>query len=208
MGGYNSGRRGGRRSTDSLRALDVNSLQRAGRLKPGQSFGWNWTRRGQVVASINIQSFPGHLNLSYRTRSSDGGWQDMNYPVWLTWTSCNFGGERAWWLCPGLGCGRRVGVLFGGKMYLCRHCQNLAYTSQRETPGDRALRQANRLRERLGWVPGIAHGAGDKPARMHWRTYNRMCLEYYSQSNKVFASMAEQMGLLTGRLEEISLRRA
>lgn len=207
MGGYNSGRQGGKRSTDNMRALDVNGLQRAGRLKPGHSFDWSWTRRGQVVASIYIQSFPGHLNLSYRTRSSDGCWQDKNHAVRLTWTSCNYGGERALWVCPGLGCGRRVGVLFGGKMYLCRHCQNLAYASQWETPGDRALRRANKLRQQLGWVPGIAHGAGDRPARMHWRTYNRLRLEYFRQSNAVFASMAEQMGLLTVRLASVRLQK-
>ena len=206
MGGYSSGRRGGKRSTGTMHALDINHLQRAGRLKPGQSFGWSWTRRGREVASINIQSCPGHVNLSYRTPTNDGGCQDKCYPVRLTCTVCNFGGERAWWLCPGAGCGRRVGVLFGGKMYLCRHCQNLAHASQRETPGDRALRRANRLREQLGWVPGIAHGLGDRPPRMHWRTYNRLFLEYITQSTAALGIMAEQMGLMTDRLEEMSLR--
>ena len=53
MGGWGSGRgRSGKDTTSDYRALDVRRLQRDGLLTPGRSFGWNWTRDGETVASI------------------------------------------------------------------------------------------------------------------------------------------------------------
>jgi len=49
------------------------------------------------------------------------------YPVRLDWTACNFGGERTWFLCPTMGCGRRVAILYGGEIFACRHCYQLTY---------------------------------------------------------------------------------
>lgn len=207
MGGSNSGRRGGKRVTGDMHALDVRDLSRAGRLTPGQSFGWSWSRRGSEVASINIQTGEDQVTLRYRNRSKGGDWQDMRYAVQLAWTACHYGGQRAWWLCPGVGCGRRVAVLYGGKVYACRHCQRLAYPSQRETPGDRAIRRVNALRKQLGWVPGLVHGDGDKPKGMHWRTYDRVRMSYYAHSYQAFAGMAEEMGLAMGRLGRIGTLR-
>jgi hypothetical protein len=51
------------------------------------------------------------------------------------------GGLRWWFRCPacrggGPPCGRRVGKLYlppGGKVFACRHCYDLAYTSSRES---------------------------------------------------------------------------
>ena len=203
MGSYNSGRRGGKRTTDDMHVLDIRHIQRAGRLTPGQSFSWQWSRRGEVVASINMRTDTDRVTLTYRSCSNGGEWQGMNYPVYLAWTDCHYGGQRAWWLCPAVGCGRRVAVLYGGKVYACRHCQKLAYRTQREAPDDRALRRANTLRKQLGWVAGIAHGEGTKPKGMHWRTYDRMRMTYYAHSNSAFAGMAEKMGLAMGRLEGI-----
>ena len=68
------------------------------------------------------------------------------------------------------------------------------------------IRRKNRQPERLGWVPGISHVAGDKPPRMHWRTYNRLFQEYITQSTATLGIMAEQMGLMTDRLEGMRLR--
>lgn len=206
MGGYSSGKRDGKRCTDKMHRLDVRQLARAGQLKPGQSFNLYWTRGGQVTAPINIYTDVGRVSLSYRTRAGQGEWQCVSCKVLLTWTRCNYGGERAWWLCPGVGCGRRVAVLFGGRTYACRQCHRLAYRSQRENEEDRALRRANRLRQALGWVPGIAHDDGNKPKGMHWKTYNRGRMAYYAQSARAFAAMGASLGLAEGRLVNLAGR--
>jgi hypothetical protein len=89
--------------------------------------------------------------LSYRHRRGLGGeWEDVEEPISLKWTPCNFGGERPWFICPGARCGRRVAILYGpGKYFLCRHCYDLRYESQREDKPHRALRRAQKIRQRL-----------------------------------------------------------
>ena len=58
MGGMGSGRRyqGGKDTTSDMRALDVRRLQRDGLLTPGRAFGWNWSRNGETVASIQMRT--------------------------------------------------------------------------------------------------------------------------------------------------------
>jgi len=90
-------------------------------------------------------------------------------------TNGYFGGERAWFLCPRPGCGRRVAKLWGGTMFYCRQCYNLAYESQNETAWDRALRKHQAIRMRLGGSGSLAEDFPDKPKGMHWQTYWRLC---------------------------------
>ena len=114
MGGYSSGRHGGKRTTNDMHVLDIRKIARAELLKPGCSFSWQWTRGGEKIASIGLRTETDRVVLNYRSRSNGDEWQDMNYPVYLAWSGCNYGGQRTWWLCPAAGCGRRVAVLFGG----------------------------------------------------------------------------------------------
>ena len=201
MGGYNSGRHGGKSCTGDMWALDIRRIQRAGRLKPGQSFNWQWTRNGEPVANINIRTDTDRVTLDYRARDRGGEWQAMNYPVRVTWTSCNYGGQRAWWLCPAVGCGRRVAVLYGGKVYACRHCHRLAYRTQREQSHDRACSMADKLRDRLGWEAGILNGNGSKPKGMHWRTFKRLQARHDDLVNQSLAGMAAKLGISRDRLD-------
>lgn len=201
MGGFGSGRQGGKGCTDDMHALTIGKIQRAERLMPGQSFAWQWTCNGEKVASINMQSEAGQVILKYRTRSDGADWRDMDYPVRVDWTSCYFGGQRAWWLCPAAGCGRRVAVLFGGSVFACRHCHNLAYRSQREQFHDRASRRADKIRDRLQWEPGILNGNGIKPKGMHWATFERFEAAHDAYVNQSLAGMAAIFGLAMGRLQ-------
>lgn len=203
MGGFNSGNHGGKRCTADMRALDVRKVQREGLLRPGHSFGWSWTRGGETIASINIKVDTDRVTLNYRQRDSGGEWQAMDYPVRLAWTACHYGGQRAWWLCPAVGCGRRVAVLYGGSVFACRHCQKLAYKSQRETPDDRTIRRADKLRDRLGWEAGILNGAGGKPKGMHWQTFWRMQASHDAHVMQALAGMSAKLGLTMARLERI-----
>lgn len=208
MENFNSGNLGGKRTTGDMRALDVRKVQRDGLLQPGQSFGWNWTRRGQTIASINIRVDSDRVTLNYRNRPHGEEWRTMNYPVGLDWTPCRYGGQRVWWLCPAVSCGRRVAVLYGGKVFACRHCHKLAYKSQRETPDDRALRRANDLRARLGWVLGVIHGPGSKPMGMHWRTYWRLYARHDAYVGRALGGMNAKLRLTTKSLEKIDLASA
>lgn len=179
MGGIGSGRRNqfGKETTRDMQPLDVRKLTRAGLLIPGRVFGWLWTEDDQPVASIQLRVAEEHVTLLYRARR-DGIWQRMEYPVFLEWTSCNLGGQRAWFRCPAKGCGRRVAILYGGSVFACRGCHHLVYESQREADYDRAARMAETFRHRLGWEPGILNGCAGKPKGMHWRTFERFQSEH------------------------------
>ena len=114
MGGIGSGRRwhfGAKDTTSDYRSIDVRCWKRDGLLTPHQHFGWQWSRRGEVYASIRVRTEPDRVTLSYRHRSGSKEWQDESYPVILDWTDCHLGGKRPWFICPARGCGRRVALI-------------------------------------------------------------------------------------------------
>ena len=194
MGGFGSGRHGGKSTTGDMHVLDIRKIARAGRLTPGQLFGWQWTCNGEKIASINMRTDTDRVTLDYRARDRGGEWQTMNYPVRLSWTPCTYGGQRAWWLCPAVGCERRVAVLYGGKVYACRHCHQLAYKTQREQSHDRAGSKANKLRDRLLWEAGILNGNGIKPKGMHWATFARLQARHDALVNQTLAGVMAKFG--------------
>jgi hypothetical protein len=132
--------------------------------------------------------------LIYRHRSGDGEWKDEQYPVRIVRTPCRLGGSRAWFICPAVGCGWRVAILYGGGIFACRRCYRLAYASSREDVGDRAARRADRLRARLGWEPGILNGEGGKPKWMRWRTFERLAAKHDALVRRSVQAMMLKLG--------------
>ena len=181
MGGADSGRhgyRGAKDTTEDYRSIDVRRWKRDGLLTPYRSFGWQWLRSGKVVASIQVHTETNRVILNYRHQSKGEDWKDESYPVNLVWTTCHLGGKRPWFLCPAQGCGRRVAILYCGGIFACRQCYRLTYPSQRETRYYRAMHRADKIRDRLGWKPGILNDHGPKPRGMHWRTFERLKKEH------------------------------
>lgn len=198
MGGSGSGRHyhcGSKSTTDDYRAVDVRRLQRDGLLKPGCSYDFEWLRRGEVVANINIQTGEDRINLSYRSRKGGEEWQNMNYPVYLEFTACNYGGRRAWFRCPAAGCGRRVAKLYSGSIFACRHCHDLVYTCQREQQCDRITRKLDKIRDRLAWQPGFLNGSGSRPKGMRHRTYTRLFAEQQVLTESALRAIGLQLGI-------------
>jgi hypothetical protein len=101
VGGTGSGRRRSagstRLTTDQLPAIDVGELRRQEWIAPGQERVDLLTRfrtRSRALAppgKTRIVELVAHLR--------------------LTWTNCNFGGSRPWFLCDE--CGRRVALVYG-----------------------------------------------------------------------------------------------
>ena len=118
----------------------------------------------------------------FRSRS----WQDeygatLTQRVPIVWTPCAFGGRRPWFRCEvysnGRYCGRRVALLYSaGGGFACRHCRELVYDCQNETPYLRSIRRVRKIRMRLGAGFSFAEPFPDKPPGMHWQTYIRMRL--------------------------------
>lgn len=182
MGGIGSGRRyqQGKNTTSNCRSLDVRWLNQQGLLDKRYPQIISWSRCEEEIASIQIIAQPDKVALKYRHSRNDENWQNHDYPVRLDWTPCRYGGQRAWFLCPALDCGRRVAVLYLGccGIFACRHCYKLAYTSQSESDIDRRARRADKIREKLKWEPGILNGDGWKPKGMHWKTFWGLKIEH------------------------------
>ena len=93
MGGFGSGRSAGlgRDTVESTRSIDVNRLHREGCLRPGWCGGWQSTRDGEKVASINLRAEGERLHLSYRVRIAGSDWEEMEETVRIVRVPCRFG---------------------------------------------------------------------------------------------------------------------
>jgi hypothetical protein len=138
---------------------------------------WTNTTTGERVGSIGYEAHlsqdSGRVRLKYTTTRRDGERRKFDYWIELVTTPQPFGGRRWWFVCPRTG--RRAAKLYlpnGAFTFASRQAYRLAYRSQRETPWDRALRRAFKLRDELGGHGGIGDYI-DKPKWMRWATYDR-----------------------------------
>jgi hypothetical protein len=196
MGGVGSGnwyRFNTKSTTNECHSVDVRYLHRNGLLKPGQHFSLSWSRAGRQTGSIVGVASRDQVTLLYRRRRGPGGdWEDVQETVPLTWTACNFGGERPWFICPRAGCRRRVALLYGpGRYFLCRYCYDLTYQSQRENKMYRALHRAQDIRRRLGGSASMMEPFPEKPKGMHWSTYERLWWEHREAEMEQLVGMRE-----------------
>src|ERR1035441_6259105 len=177
MGGFGSGRCWGRQTkgkAEHFASLDVRRLQRLGLLRPGPSFPQHWNRNGEPAASISVKAEIDRIIVSYERFITGGEWRSERYPIPLEWVRCNYGGRRAWFRCPRHDCGRRVAILYLDGIFACRHCHQLAYSSQRIAAWERALNRAQSIRERLGGTASMYDPFPGRPKGMHWRTYQEL----------------------------------
>ena len=176
MGGPGSGvwyRWDKREYLDDHISLDIRRWKRDGLIWIGNSFVSKWSINGETTSSIRIRVEDHRVVLEYRQRVYGGDWHNIEERVYLTYTDCNYGGSRVWFLCPS--CDQRVAKLFSQVPYfVCRQCCDLPYQSQGETRDDRAMRKARKIRHRLGASTSLLDPIWEKPKGMHWRTFERL----------------------------------
>lgn len=208
MGGYNSGRWGWhrtRKTTNDAISLDIRELAREHALRPGH-YSYAWSRGGRRFASVGLtidSAEPDAVILEYAVSVGGGPSRSVRDVVPIARTACTYGGSRHWFVCPG--CHRRRAVLYAPGVYFrCRECEDLAYGSTRDTPGERARAKANRLKRRLGdpnpgpfWVPL------DKPKGMHWTTYSRLVREIIAREGDVEREFDLALARLTTQFDRI-----
>jgi hypothetical protein len=199
MGGNGSGsyyRYNKKTSAEDCRQIDINRLKKDGCLRSGNVFTTTWTSSMGNKNSIQSFVFRDHIRITYCITRFTGEKVDVDYNVNLTWTPCNFGGERLWFICPGKNCERRVGKLYmGDKYFLCRHCNKLTYESRRNTEADRLASKAHKIRAKLGTEYGFANPIPDRPKGMHWKTYIRLKALAYHYEELSWKQAAKQFGM-------------
>ena len=83
----------------------------------------------------------------------------------LSWLPCHFGGLRPWFHCPARNCGRTYCDFIWRRNFRLPSLLPFGLSLSGENTGDRATRKADKIRDRLGWEPGILNGEGLKAKR-------------------------------------------
>ncbi len=133
-----------RSTVEDSKVLDIFWLKKNDYFCGYRSGTITWSRAGNVTGSIGIQvgvnseTEPEGTVRLYYTSNTNGEGTQLDYKIMLVATRCNYGNYRWWFLCPLVGCGRRVGKLYlapGAKYFGCRACYRLTYESCRESHG-------------------------------------------------------------------------
>jgi hypothetical protein len=176
------GSRTSKQTTEQYHRIDIRVLHRKGYLRPGCRFVIESTREGDDHGVID--GCAGRDDLVLLGVSAGPGDHPPGQIVRFTWTRCNYGGVRPWFICPTVHCSRRVAILFDGHgSFACRRCFKLAYISQRLTIDRQALRRAQLVRIGAASSRRRKEDFAGRPKGMHRRTY------------ELLRRQAEQMGL-------------
>lgn len=136
---------------------------------------------------------PEAMEIRYRRTPSDGDPYDVCCVVPLERTSCRYGGLRTWFACPD--CHRRCSLVYGlnrrGR-FSCRVCMRLGYTSEAESPLDRACRKQQKLE-------ALLTEDGTKPKGMRWRTFEHIYARIEQAEEVKEAAMIPQLARLLAR---------
>ena len=168
-----------RNVTGGTFGVDVRHWQRSGLLSTGTSFLAHWLVEPAGLASLLVSvEAADRVRLYYRVRFALRRWETIELPIELSWTSCNYGGQRVWFRCPGADCRRRVAMLYLGGWkpgaFACRRCSRLSYRSECGGPRRRLLQKALSIRRRLGGSESLLEPFPDKPKGMRWKRYERL----------------------------------
>ena len=188
MGGYGSGRSGGRPTVEDGLTLDLRRLSKMGWLEPGAwvagTLHWTTVNTGEEIASIGFQSHlgddNGYIQLHWTSKDPwSGEVRQRENRITLTTRPQPFGGRRWFFICPRTGeSATKLHLPSGAYTFASRKAYRLGYRCQRETPSDRSLSRAFALRRKIGGKEGI----GDcipKPKGMHRRTFERAMEKIY-----------------------------
>jgi hypothetical protein len=204
MGGYNSGRWGGRPTTNMSLRVDIAWMIRTGRAQPGSliSGSLSWNIGGESAGSISYRAdmcdpMRSYLHLSY-LRTRDGKRETVTQPIQLVFTEPHYGRRRWWMMCPSRRV--RVGKLYkpnGGDCFAGRKAWRLGYNSQRVAHSQRPFEKLFRLQRKLGQEPGWDAGLG-RPKGMWHRTFARHLDRYDEldgQCGWASASVLHRLGI-------------
>lgn len=185
MGGYNSGRSGGRPTIEATACYVLSArVLRKIKVPPGHhaTVESAITLTDGFRIAFTLKASCGELLFTFRHPIRAEDERETSYTVRAMAAPVRLGGQRWWWVCPLTG--RRVFKLYlplGGWQFWSRQGYRLGYACQRETKADRRMRRARRLHRALGG-DGEALGGElpPKPKGMRWRTYDRKIAEWFA----------------------------
>ncbi|RVQ65803.1 hypothetical protein EKN06_12820 [Croceicoccus ponticola] len=197
MGGWGSGKSGGRPKADESLRIDFAWMMRSGYVRPGSFTRGSlvWTCRDRPSGNITYTcDMRDHANASMELRftvttRSTGAKRDYVQRVPLSFTVPHLGGKRWWMHCPVSG--DRVGKLYcppGDDIFASRGALRLGYHSQRITARDRPFERVFALQKKLGCPQGWESGLY-RPKGMWRRTFERHMERYLELDDQCAAVM-------------------
>ena len=153
MGGYGSGRRSNRPTTDDCLRVNLSNLKQLGMLQRHCMARREevWSQYGQTIADLTLVTDVHCLEPSPCLRITGLAFgKAINCVVWLEGQPLPYGGERWYALCPHTG--RRCTALVlppGQRHFASVKGWNVPYGSQRECPIHRAHRAIYKAQKRL-----------------------------------------------------------
>ena len=209
MGGWNSGRSGGRPVKEDGLTIDLALILRERWMHDeckgwGHRLTWNWGRDSSSSISYDYDlTDPNNasMTLSYRQSRSGGEWEDRKQHIRLVYTVPPFGGRRWWLICPVKG--HRVGKLYlpdGGDIFAGRKAWQIGYRSQRVASRDQPFERLFRLQRKLGSITGWEAGLM-RPKGMWRKTFERHFERYW----ELEAECDQVMTGLMQRVEDFRL---
>lgn len=168
----------------------------------GSYRGWRKKPTVEGCPQVHISKIKPNLSLGQEQATITFKLSKQSHTVNLTWTRCNYGGQRPWFVCPR--CGQRAGVLYLKALRIaCRTCHNLTYAMSQSSHLERPTIQNQRLCRRLG-APGQNFMGATlppiKPKGMHWRTYSKLCGRIAENDRKRQSIVLGEMRALLRRL--------
>jgi hypothetical protein len=156
MGGYGSGRRSNRPTTDDCLRINLSNLKQLGMLQRHCMTRREqvWNQYGETIADLTLVADVHCLQPSPRlTITGHAFGETINCVVYLEEQSLPYGGERYYALCPRTGRRCTALVLPPGQTHFASvKGWNVAYGSQRESAihrGHRAIYKAQERRKAL-----------------------------------------------------------
>ena len=204
MGGYLSGRRGGRptvESTNSIK-LAVSDVVPTREQKPPFGMRFSGTRGSEPFSFIVMVSLDSpdagsgtmrvrHDTIRHPTGSETG---PQDYTLELRAGPCSLGGRRWWFVCPHTQ--QRCRTLYlpnGANRFASRAAYRLAYQSQRDDDMDRRHAKLARICGKVGGpYRGLGAALPPRPKGMRRRTYDRLLDKWFAAEDEFEAFFAEK----------------
>ncbi|MBF0371297.1 MAG: hypothetical protein HQL52_17780 [Magnetococcales bacterium] len=199
MGGFGSGGHNnqGYGTVEDTIHLHVKDFGRQDGMAIGMKGTITW---GQKCAVLFYRKAEDLLMLAYRIQSAHGKFTDVKQSIRIVGFPRHLGGQERYFICPVIGCGRRVEKLYIPQgSFGCRHCFRLSYRSQRERGINRISSKMDKLRMSLGDYLF-------KPPYMRWERYERLINELSDlekQGDRIMEAAMDRMMKRVGPFEGI-----
>jgi hypothetical protein len=191
MGGFGSGRQGGRvtiRRCDSRR-LATKDLRALLRSPDGGNARLSYRVAGRSIMNVELEVRPSHgyMRLQHPTRVSASAATTalVDYTIGLTSTEAGFGGRRWWFVCPILR--RRCAVLYlprGAHRFGSAEGYGLAHDVTRFAEVDRLWHRMAGIARRLGDEGPAPDAPPPRPRWMRTPTYDRLLDSWHEAAER------------------------